>query len=494
MKQQSLLNKRIPNLVALVLLVIGIGTISFLTKKGIIFQSGATPSTLPQNIRVTNITDTSFSVTYTTVTSATGSISWGKDTTLGTVLLDDRDQSNSTPQPATVHSMTVKNLLPNTKYYFSITSEGTTYSNNTIPFTATTGPPITAEQPSSQTISGSVLFPDKQLGSGVLVPQNGQMLSTITDAQGNYYISLGKLRTADFLRYLTVNPTDQVTLTLTDGTNISHITTNIENAQTIPAVTLAQDYDFIKTPLASTEPLANTPIGFPLFDTTGISGNTQIITPQADEAFTDQQPEFNGTAPPNTTVTIVIHSDEAIQAQVTADNNGQWTFRPEKPLSPGSHTITITTTDTSGNTKTATQPFTIFPAGTQVFQVATPAATLSPTVAPLPTNTPEPTITQAITTTPTPSIITTPTITPTVAITPTTAPSITPTPMATATPTAIATSTAPTPTNGSTIIPEPTKPPLPSTGNGSIFTIGIIGIITTIVGFVIFFITQGGSL
>lgn len=472
MKQQSFWNKRIPTVFALFLVIIGIGITAYITGTETVFRSGASPSEAPKNIRITNITDNSFAVTYTTDTAALGSISFGKDTSLGTVLLDDRDQLTNNPHAYTVHTITVKNLSANTQYYFSVTTGGTTYLNNALPYMAKTGSVISGSSQLQQVISGTVNLPQGNNGSGALVYlqiPNGQMISTLTDIQGNYHISLANIRTADLLRYASVTNTDTIGLLFTDGTAISHVSTTLKNFP-MPSIILSQDYDFTITGSPTGVPVANIPAGFsPLFSALPSGGTPAIEVPQANQNFTDVQPQFKGTAQPNGTVTITIHSDAAIHTQVTADNNGIWTFRPASPLSPGSHTITITAQTASGSIRTITQSFTIFPVGSQVFETATPSATIAPTATLTPTT--------GVTTTPSVAASVSPTVTPTIGATATPAP----TRAETATP------------MPSSFIPSPTKAPLPKTGNDSIFTLGIASIIMTIVGVGLFFLTRGGT-
>src|SRR5581483_8558856 len=96
-----------------------------------------------------------------------------------------------------------------------------------------------------------------------------------------------------------------------------------------------------------------------------------------------------------------------------ANAQGVWTFRPSTQLSPGNHTITITTKDASGVIRTITQQFVVFASGTQVSVSAPPSASITPSITP----SPPPTALPTKTTTPTPTTITpTPT---TVEVTPT---------------------------------------------------------------------------
>lgn len=84
-----------------------------------------------------------------------------------------------------------------------------------------------------------------------------------------------------------------------------------------------------------------------------------VTTPSSNQDLSSQTPAFEGTATPNEAVNITIHSDQAITAKVTADANGNWTYTPTTKLSPGTHTITITTKDSNGVLKTITQTFSV---------------------------------------------------------------------------------------------------------------------------------------
>ena len=145
-------------------------------------------------------------------------------------------------------------------------------------------------------------------------------------------------------------------------------------------------------------------MGFPLIIPSGKFLKPEILTPEENQSFTDQKPQFSGTSLPNEKVEIIIHSDEQITTQVTADGNGNWTYRPSNNLSPGVHTITIKTRDSAGILTTIMQSFTVFAAGSQISELATPSATptvfptvviLSPTVTP--TSLPTPTLAQVVT-------------------------------------------------------------------------------------------------
>jgi len=73
-----------------------------------------------------------------------------------------------------------------------------------------------------------------------------------------------------------------------------------------------------------------------------------ILSPKENQQFTNQQPVFNGTASPNQRVEIAIHSTQVLQGQTY--HRCKWQldlYSNVRPL-PGTHTISITTTDPAG--------------------------------------------------------------------------------------------------------------------------------------------------
>jgi hypothetical protein len=477
--KKTIWDKRIPTLLGMLLIIIGVGVTSFLVNKGIILTGHASPTTNPQNVRITNITDNSFTVSYNTDAQVIGSVNYGKDQNLGQTALDDRDQQTGSLVNHKIHSITVRSLSSVTKYFFSITSGQDKFLNNGVPFETVTGTNV-ANSPSEQKpIVGKVVMPDGNTPSEGIIyitANNAQVISSLLKSDGTYLIPLNSVRGQDLTSYLdfsTVNTLKM--LILGDGLS-SNISLSLNQINPVPTITLSQNYDFA----TGTEPVASSSAqqnaeSFPSpKPNSNVSGKTpQILTPQANQSFSDQQPVFKGTAQPNETVKIIIHSDAQIQTQVTTDSYGNWNFRPTSALSPGEHTIYITTPDASGILRTITQTFTVYASGSQVNPAANPPTA---TPSPLATATPIPTPSA----TPTPTPVPTPTLTPspTASTTPTLTPS--PTPIPTASPT-------PTPT------PKPSAPPALAPGgnspgpDGKIITLGLLGGMLTIIGAVLLF-------
>lgn len=458
---KKVFDKRYTKLFGIIILVLGVVATAALTLSGVNPFIKAAPTEDPTSIRITNVTDSSFTLTYLTQASVIGTISYGKDQFLGQIALDDRDQPSGKPNDHFLHSITVRGLAAQTKYYFSILSGKTTYLNNGLLFTVTTGAELTEKPTAENPLSGIISLPDGTKPHEALIyvtTDRGQTLSGLAKSIGLYVIPLNTLRTSDASSLLTFSPNTKLQmLVVSDNGMQSKVILLAGQRNPVPAITLSNNYDFSlgTTPLASTSAL---PLGFPEFalDNT-IAATPEIITPKDNQTFTDNQPLLKGQALPNATVEITIHSD-VITAQVIADTQGNWSYRPATPLSPGQHTITITTKDKFGILQTITKTFTVFWSGTQVAEAATPSAT--PTFGVTPTFIP--TTKPTITSTPTNQITSKPTPIPTI-------------------PHFVITTTPPI--GGKQI---------PATGSESVIKGALVGLVTVAAGAVLFLVTYTG--
>lgn len=460
----NVLDRKMPTVLALFLIMGTIIGTTFLVRTGVIYLGGAAPSDNPQNVRVTNVSDTSASITYTTDAKVLGTVSYGKDKESLQTILDERDQQSGTPQQYKVHSITLHNLSPKTPYVFSITSGATTYLNHDAYFSFQTGSTISTPPSSQAPITGKIVNPDGTIPTDALVyvtTDNGQVLSTLAKNTGLYIIPLNTFRKNDLQSFFSFQETTPLHILATNGTDTSEATVLVSGSSPIPLITLSQTYNFVQSPQPLASDSAEASIGFPAFSSsTTLEATPVIITPQKDQTFTDPQPRFSGKALPNEAVTIEIHSSDVITDTIKTDTLGNWTYRPSQQLSPGQHTLTIMTRDANGILKTIQQSFTVFAAGSQVTESATPSATPTTSV-PTPTSKPTPTAK--------PSVTTSPTATATLA--PTAEPTIKPT--------------------GTKITPRPTLPP---TGSNTVVIAGTTGIVTTLIGIVLFLLSRGALL
>lgn len=429
--KKGLWNRRIPTTLAFIVLLIGIFVTSFLVQTGVIFVGRASPDKTPQNISTSNITDRSFTVTFTTEEKTLAGIVFEEDGKPTFVVYDDRNKKSGQQAEFFSHYITVSDLSPKTLYSFSIISDGKTYLNADESFQVTTGNTLLEIPPKQNPISGRILLPDGAIGQDSIIEievTGAQIFTAITRDDGSFIIPTNSLREISLDKYFVLNADQEIKITVRRKDLKTILKTKFSTAASIPTITLAYDYDFSET---QEEEISTISSKLKTPPPKATSGAPAILTPKASESFIDQRPLFRGTAVPNQTVAITIES-EPIKADIKADVNGTWSFRPQVALSAGEHTITIRTIDSFGILRTISQKFVVFASGSQVAESATPSATPLPTSTPLPTQKPSgapspsaaPTFTPTLIPTPTPTLIALLSPTPTQA----SAPQITPAP------------------------------------------------------------------
>lgn len=420
---------RIPTLFALFLLLIVIGVSIFLIRQGIFYVGKAAPDPTPQNILITNITDTSFTVAFTTTLNTEAVVDVTQGLKNQSLILDDRDKSTGVQKKYYSHHITVPNLSPNKKYEFTILSGGKEYGvkNN---YSATTGSVINTPPPSQNPLYGTILLVDSSPGEDVLVivkNSQSQTVSAITSSKGSFIIPVNSLRVITLDAYSLLTPASEFTITAFRETYSSTITASYALAQSLPPITLAQQYNFLQTQEDVTNVASELKIPISVPSITRLS----IQVPTESQSFIDNKPQFRGTAYPNADVAITIKN--FIQTTIKADQNGAWSYRSDNALSPDTHEFSVRSPDNTGKITQITRSFVVFPAGSQIAESATPSAT--PTIQPTSTPKPSPTpiisqgVTPTISVTPTTEITPTPTIavTKTVTIAPTK--NVSPTPL-----------------------------------------------------------------
>lgn len=158
-------------------------------------------------IKLSNVRDTTFNVSWITRTPQSGYIKYGiNPNNLNNVCYDDRGEGTVDD----THYVTIKNLSPNTLYYFNVISGGRTYDKGGRHFTCTTGPTIGL--PGSKTIYGQVFKKDGSNADGTIVyvtikdkdgagssGSSAEMSCLVSS--GYWTVNLGNTRTKDLNGY-----------------------------------------------------------------------------------------------------------------------------------------------------------------------------------------------------------------------------------------------------------------------------------------------------
>ncbi len=401
---------RIPTLIGVLVLVLGLAAGIFLVQSRKFFRLGASAENTPKDVRISNISDTSFAVSWTTDKESSGFVLWGEDEqSLSKIENDEITIEGFT------HLTTVRNLRPETNYSFKINSGGTEFDNNGVVWKVITGPTLT---PPSQTIivSGSILTQTgtPSANSLVYISVGGSLLSSLTSQSGTWLVPLSSARTQDLKSFLTIN--ESATLleisVQAGGDQVATAQIYPQSAKPAPPITLGQTYDFKSLPPSSEGEVPKASIDLPTESTpsSGFIIPEETATPSAStvtlasvkegEVVTSTTPEFFGEGPSGATITITVESDPQ-SAQIDVPADGDWKWSPPAGLSPGAHKITISWRDAAGILRTLTRTFIVQASEGPAFE-STPSATPTSTPSSTPTSTPKATTTPRATSSATP--------------------------------------------------------------------------------------------
>jgi hypothetical protein len=212
-----------------------------------VFRLESSADISPNSVRVTNQSDSSFSVSWTTNTKTKGDVLWGtRANNLLHVVEGDETY---------IHFVTILGLEPNSEYFFKVRSSGKMFGNSTQPWRTQTGPILNA--PSNPLIiTGSVLFSSGTPASDVLVHTNIDSSSTVTTKtkeDGSWILSLGYVRKEDLRSYAQIDELSSVVEINVLAGPLGAASAKIHpiSAKPAPPITLGKAHDFRSLPISN---------------------------------------------------------------------------------------------------------------------------------------------------------------------------------------------------------------------------------------------------
>ena len=401
---------KIPTIIGIVILLVGTFAGVFFLQMNQVFKIGASATAIPKDIRVSNLSDTSTTVSWITEAATSDFLSWG-DTpgSLGKIV-----NESDTGQKFSTHAINITGLKADTTYFYDINSEGTNFDNNGVPWQFTTGSVVSVNS-NSIPVSGSVISaagaPSKR--ALIYITVDGYLLSTLTSDSGNFILQLASARTSDLKQNAQIDMA-QTLLNVSveaDGGETSSAQIFPQSANPIPPLILGQVQDYRSLQPITGEGNPNANLSLPgnttqasKFNTSSASAavkSTSVILESINEGetITTDQPQFFGKGPAGEAITISIHSEQLPAQTIKIPGSGSWSYSPTTPLSPGPHSITISWLDATGITRTLTRDF-VVQAGEVPAFVASPSGS-SPSPSPTPIPTLAPIVTLSPTATPT---------------------------------------------------------------------------------------------
>ncbi len=176
---------RIPTILGLAVLILGLALGVVLVNNRQYFVLRADPVVIPKNVRISNITDKSLTVSWVTDKASLGFVRVYSTNKLFPMVYGEQNV-----HPKLTHYVTLNNLDKDTNYTFTVVSNGQEFYNNDSLWAAKTR---LSKIPVSSVISGSVVK-DNALPAAdslVYVTVNGtDFYSTVTDESGSWHLSI----------------------------------------------------------------------------------------------------------------------------------------------------------------------------------------------------------------------------------------------------------------------------------------------------------------
>jgi hypothetical protein len=378
--------KRIPTFLGIILIIIILSIVAII-RNNTLAPSRASGSQEPKKVHISNVTESSFTISWLTESQATGTILISTFNKNNQIYFDERDAEGKLGR-YTTHSVTVKDATPETQYSIKILSNGNQYVNNNQSYTILTPQVLPLNSNGLGPAYGTVLTTDGARAVGSLVYltiEGGQEFSALTKPSGLWLIPLNQTRTNDFKQYLPISNRMTETIAAWYNNVDSTAITDTLNDSPVPEMVIDKSYDFRHIEanrVNAPQPLAQNPVpskGAVLGKSVGQLYTVTLTQPAQGSALTSSFPLIAGTGNPDKYVGISLGITNPQSGSAKVDANGLWNFTPKKPLGAGKQSVTILSTDLTGKPVAITHMFEILKQGTQILGDATPSGTLTPT-------------------------------------------------------------------------------------------------------------------
>lgn len=356
----------IPTLVGLLVTAAGLVTGLWLVKSRTGSNIKADAGEAPKEVRISNVTDSGFTVSWITDKAATGFVQHAEGNG-GTeaVTSDDRDQQKAAIESYFTHYVSIKAVKPETTYKFKIGSGSKLYDLEGQPYQVATAKKLNS-MPAADVAYGQANTKNGEPAEGAIVYlqlPDTVLQSALVKTSGSWVAPLATARTTELDEYAKYDLKNEILEIDIQGGPLgtTSLVTKTGSDSPVPNLVLGETYE--TTPKAS-EGLV-------------------VLTPQQGEKVNSKRPEIIGTAPAGSSVTIEVHSSQAINGTATADSNGNFSYSVPVDLAPGEHSVTISTA-INGITQSITKSFTVYAAGESLVPAfsATPSGQISPTTKP----------------------------------------------------------------------------------------------------------------
>jgi len=380
MTQKSIMNRKIPTFLGLLILVAGLVGGIYLVNSRTSLETKAGPTESPKNIKVTNRGSNTISISWTTDVPMTGYLRYSEDPAkINLPAGDVRDQISGTSQSYTNHYVNITGLNPNKQYYFNIGSGSQTYNDNGRPFQFKTFASVSS--PPEDVVSGKVINTDNSPVNGAIVfldIDGSETLSSITKNDGSWRLNLSTARTKDG-KVLTIDPkTTVLSIFVQAGTTgTATAVTSTEKARPVPDILIGKNQAFVESTglltqseadtsssrsgtFALTESQLSSPINL---DQQGVVlGAVTFLNPAIEgELIATSTPEFKIKLA--TGSGLILKVGEQVSSILNSNASGEYVWSPSTELNKGANVLTAEYVDDKNIKQSVVRSFNVLAVG-----------------------------------------------------------------------------------------------------------------------------------
>lgn len=231
--------------------LIGVTLIITIIASAILFFYRQKPESAQQtnimDLQAVNIFDTATTIVWQTSTPVIGEVIFGENETLNLKASDNRDRGRLDPR--TTHFVTLKNLKPNTKYFYKVKNNSSEYPEKSLDFTTALSPSSSDEvsfsflKPLKGTVLNTNLNPIDESLIFLTLP-GAENLATFSSTAGNFILPLKQVYTPGLDQIFTIPPDTKGSLTIKKGTLQSEVKIVISDATVnLPPVPIGNNLD-----------------------------------------------------------------------------------------------------------------------------------------------------------------------------------------------------------------------------------------------------------
>ena len=274
--------------------------------------------TIPFDIKISNISDTAFTISWLTKEATTGAISYGIGS-LDTVEIDDRDGSLAGATKRFSHSVSISDstFSAGKTIQFEISSNSKLYGNGSLSFEYEI-PPLLSSPPGIDTLTGSV---DPEFDTTIGLEDVRDFLITARKKEGSSFSTwISTVPAANQGWNLNVAATRSQDLSeVFDSYDSIELNVNGElNSEGTTSVTSTDDdIDFTPGP--------------------GLS----IIGVEHEDEISVLEP-IQGSSSPSSTIAVTFTGEQDLSKTATSDTNGEWDLALSDIKSSGEYDLTLT--------------------------------------------------------------------------------------------------------------------------------------------------------